>query len=422
MLNEAASSTLRERIKSLYGDKVPGCVFHVMRNGEPFADGSFGWARLPGAAGYSQLEMSTTTLVHTGSVGKFICAAAILRLIQEWNWIIDNSILVAGPQGTVRRRLHPRVGMAAEDSALVASAFRHNAKIDLDTKVYPLLESFLYHSLIARYRQSEPHKPYPGANVSNITLRHLLTHTAGLEEYFTPQDFGGSLAGIYEEPGNDQPTTFNHSKITTALLKDAASPGPPRRYSNSAYGILSAVIEATTGQPFTKWTRQRLFPAERFRDIDRKPVDPARACRYYRANAPSGFTAGNLHPDYTRYSGAGGWYMSATQFCDWVDALMEKEPIGGGGPVLDNPEALFSGKVNFDPAFHAKFQLNGTLSDPQMRITGLLGLDGTINTQWWLNGASKGGQAFPGGEKPTPVWRSSGATAVSGYAPSRRPT
>lgn len=48
MINAYASTILRERLKRFCADLAPGCVFYVTRNGEPFADGSFGWARRPG--------------------------------------------------------------------------------------------------------------------------------------------------------------------------------------------------------------------------------------------------------------------------------------------------------------------------------------------------------------------------------------
>src|SRR6266498_4382206 len=94
MGNAFASAILRERARRLCSDRAPGCVFYVTRNGEPFADGSFGSARLPGAPEGS-LEMSSRTFVHTGSCGKFVTAVALLRLIQEWNqtwgWILTHS-------------------------------------------------------------------------------------------------------------------------------------------------------------------------------------------------------------------------------------------------------------------------------------------------------------------------------------------
>lgn len=148
-----ASAALRSRLQGIYGRAVPGCVFYVTRNGRPFADGSFGRARLAGAPD-GELAMSAYSLVHTGSVGKFICAVAILRLIEEWN---RGFALPATPG----------------EPPLYATARAFGKTINLAEPMFPLVEPFLDKPLIASYTRS-----FPGLNVDTITIEQLLNHTS----------------------------------------------------------------------------------------------------------------------------------------------------------------------------------------------------------------------------------------------------
>ena len=313
---------LRKRIREMYGNLVPGCVFYVTRNGRPFADGSFGDARRPGSPD-GQIAMSASSLVHIASIGKVICIVAILRLMQEWNRIL----------GQPAKSGEPKLDQTAHASGVA---------LNFGTKVFPLLKSFLDGSLIASYPS------FPGQNVRNITIGQLLGHTSDLAQGYDDADLNGlPHDDVEHEPQGEGTSHIDLPKAVTALLRHDAippvtdPPTPPNqyRYNNAGYTVLGAVIEATTGAFYTDWVQQRLLSDPRFADISRKVVDPLRSARYYQRDDNGVFSGGVHHPNYTSWSADGGWYVSAAAFCEWVEAVMRKEPVDGW-PILDHPEVL----------------------------------------------------------------------------------
>ncbi|MEA2560684.1 MAG: hypothetical protein QOH06_2188 [Acidobacteriota bacterium] len=77
-----------------------------------------------------------------------------------------------------------------------------------------------------------------------ITLHHLLTHSAGLEDVFGDD---------YEEMPRDR------------LVKEALSskllwaPGTRYRYSNAGYSLLAAIVELASGKPYEAYLRENLW-------------------------------------------------------------------------------------------------------------------------------------------------------------------
>ena len=122
-------------------------------------------------------------------MGKFICAVAVLRLIQEWNSIMALPTIEDTPG---HRRLAPGVQVSAGDAHLVAAVLQHHFMIDLDTQVMQLIEGYLDQALIAGYATSGSRK-FPGVNVSSITIGQLLNHTSGMGafQWFNSDDLGG---------------------------------------------------------------------------------------------------------------------------------------------------------------------------------------------------------------------------------------
>jgi CubicO group peptidase (beta-lactamase class C family) len=318
---DAASMAVRARLREVYGRQVPGCTYLVTRNGRPFVDASFGYARRPGAAD-GELAMTASSQVHVGSITKFLACVAILRLIEEWNEFI------AAPA-------------RPDEPKLAKAAHALGRAISLNEPVLPLVRPFLDAGLLASYGVN-----FPGTNVAAITLKQVLDHTSGLPRIgaeITRATYEAALNGqhlsdIVNEPSDDHPTSFDLSKFVTALLKQNATFAPV--YNNDVYALPSAVIEATTGTPYAAWMKARLFADPRFDDIAPKVTDPARSARYYGFDG-NNFTVGNHHPDYTDFSLAGGYFVSASAFSEWVEAVMQKESFRGR-PILNDPQKLLT--------------------------------------------------------------------------------
>lgn len=80
---------------------------------------------------------------------------------------------------------------------------------------------------------------------ANITIHHLLTHSAGLES-----DYGNS---DFEEVSRDEIIR----RVLNAELR--SKPGERYHYSNAGYSLLGAIIEITSGQSYEAYLNEHLF-------------------------------------------------------------------------------------------------------------------------------------------------------------------
>jgi CubicO group peptidase (beta-lactamase class C family) len=90
----------------------------------------------------------------------------------------------------------------------------------------------------------------------SITIRNLLNHTSGLQDY---EDLMAKPSG--DTPGEDLPQIKDAGVL--ALLKQQTTtkfpPGTKWDYSNSGYAVLAVVVEKVSGQPFGGFLHDRIF-------------------------------------------------------------------------------------------------------------------------------------------------------------------
>ncbi len=92
-----------------------------------------------------------------------------------------------------------------------------------------------------------PEFPY-----SQITIKHLLTHTAGLQNYIWLTERKWKKA---EMPKNeDVPVLFAQSKLNLNFV-----PGAKFQYSNAAYAMLALLIEKVTSEHFPDFMHDNIF-------------------------------------------------------------------------------------------------------------------------------------------------------------------
>ena len=147
-----------------------------------------------------------------------------------------------------------------------------------------------------------------------VTLRQLLSHTAGYEDY-APQD--------YLIPEWTRPTT------TAAILRGWAAkplnfdPGTRWQYSNTGYVLAAAIIEKVAGQPLVPLLRATIF--------DPLGMASAGDCNDHSAADASPYTRFALGPPRPVGREAAGWYngagelcMTATDVAKWDIAVLQK--------------------------------------------------------------------------------------------------
>lgn len=156
-----------------------------------------------------------------------------------------------------------------------------------------------------------------------VTTRHLLSHTAGIPNFTAFDDY----------------ETLKTRPATTAELIARFSdrpldfaPGTRFAYSNSGYVLLSAIVEAASGQTYADFVTANLFVPLGMTDsgYDRHDaILPRRASGY----APG--ASGVVNADYVDMSiptGAGALYSTTHDLLKWEQGLF-------GGRVL-NPQSI----------------------------------------------------------------------------------
>jgi CubicO group peptidase (beta-lactamase class C family) len=152
-----------------------------------------------------------------------------------------------------------------------------------------------------------------------IRIRHLLTHTSGLEAYedFVPKS----------------PTRHLNDHDVIKLLKRTDRlmfrPGTAFRYGDSAYAVLAVVVEKVSGRPFAVFLRDRIFAPLGMTSTIAWPSGAStirhRALGY--AASSSGFRPADQSVTST-VLGDGGVYSSLRDLVAWDRALDARKLIG----------------------------------------------------------------------------------------------
>jgi CubicO group peptidase (beta-lactamase class C family) len=88
------------------------------------------------------------------------------------------------------------------------------------------------------------------SNGQDVTLRALLSHTAGLSRATSPQ---------FPDEASIPPLSQLLGGPESAPVGLEATPGTVFRYSNPGYALLELLIKSTTGRDFAEWTRTMIF-------------------------------------------------------------------------------------------------------------------------------------------------------------------
>jgi CubicO group peptidase (beta-lactamase class C family) len=148
--------------------------------------------------------------------------------------------------------------------------------------------------------------PYEG-----VTIRHMITHTSGLPEYY---DLIDTRSGM--------PTNADALAFLATMAEPVFVPGEQYEYSNPAYDMLAPLVESVSGQDFATFMRQRVFdPAgmqNSFIFDHSEPAIPHRVTGYEPDG--EGFRL-NDHDPLNHIVGSGGMYSTLNDFFRWDRAL-----------------------------------------------------------------------------------------------------
>ncbi|MEM6585112.1 MAG: serine hydrolase domain-containing protein [Pseudomonadota bacterium] len=219
----------------------------------------------------------------------------------------------ASPDGALMTAQTP-FRLASVTKTFVAAALlrlSETGRLDLDSPIERLISS--KHSAILRADGYEP---------EDITVRHLLMHSAGLADHFASEE---GIAVAFANPQRLW-TRTQQLALMTRLTDPLGKPGEAFSYSDTGYILLGEIIEMVTGEPLAEAVRslnsfQALGIASlRWEALIGEEPAPVRAHQYFQG----------------------------ADIFDWNGSL---DAFGGGG-LIGNVEdtaryfdALFSGKI-----------------------------------------------------------------------------
>lgn len=167
-------------------------------------------------------------------------------------------------------------------------------------------------------------KSFCKKDFSRITIQHLLSHTSGLSDYYSP-----FLAKVY--------TNFSHlelNKTITALepKKTISPPGEEYHYSNYNYLLLSRVIETILGTSFADAMDQLIFHPLNLKNTF--VLQKSRSQKFLKGSAvwtfPSKSLQLNIHwlfPAKANLYGAGAIISTAEDLLRWGNAVLNKKVL-----------------------------------------------------------------------------------------------
>jgi CubicO group peptidase (beta-lactamase class C family) len=165
---------------------IPGATVSVVKDGEVLFAKGYGQANIEKKVPV----VADETLFRTASISKLFTATAVMQLVEE-------------------------------------------GQLDLDEDVNAYLDD-------VRVRDTYPGRP--------ITLRHLLTHTAGFEEHFTGS---GARSAADVEPLGEY--------LSGQMPTRVRPPGEVTAYSNYGMSLAGHVVEEVSGVPFERYVEENVL-------------------------------------------------------------------------------------------------------------------------------------------------------------------
>lgn len=163
---------------------------------------------------------------------------------------------------------------------------------------------------VARYLKSW-HFPQPDDQTGNITIRQLLSHTAGMPL--------GDFTNIYA-PGKAMPSNRDVMTREAVLVN---RPGTVFLYSNVGYNLMEILIEDVTGQSYSDYMRTEIFLPL---GMESAAFEISMAATPY---PPTGYNLkGEAVPAYLYPSKAsGGLFATARDIARFTAAGLKENPV-----------------------------------------------------------------------------------------------
>lgn len=155
---------------------------------------------------------------------------------------------------------------------------------------------------------------YPTRDAARITVRDLLSHSAGFPE---------------DNPWGDQQLAVSERELTAMIERGipfSNSPATGYEYSNFGFAILGRIVANVSGMPYPRYLRERLLAPLGMREttLEVKDVVPSRLAHGYRRQDDRWLEEAQL-PD-GAFGPMGGMLTSISDLGRWVALMLDAWP------------------------------------------------------------------------------------------------
>jgi CubicO group peptidase (beta-lactamase class C family) len=160
------------------------------------------------------------------------------------------------------------------------------------------------------------HYPQFPPFADGITIRHLLQHNSGIEDY----------EPIYGDPFPEQIRDRGVLELLSATEGTYFDPGSEYRYSNSAYAILAMLVEDLSGMSFPEFLQSNIFEPLGMRNtLAFVKGHSSVANRAYGYSVSDGVVEFADQSSWSAVLGDGGVYSSVEDLFTWDQALYDND-------------------------------------------------------------------------------------------------
>ena len=275
-------------------------------------------------------------------------------------------------------------------------------KLSLDAPIGELLPDLASPQVLDGFDASGEPKLRPANNP--ITLRHLMTHTAG----FCYDMWNGDMGKYMEKTGTPGIITCKHDALKTPIMSD---PGTRWEYGTNI-DFVGKAVEAVTGKRLDAYLRDHLFAPLGMNDTAFKiGAEQRKRLVGMHARGADGVLAAmpfELEQEPEFHMGGGGLYGTAGDYIKFAQMILN-EGEGNGNQVL-KPETVelmcqnhigelnmtkmvsvappYTNDVDLYPDMAKKWGLSfmiNTARTPEGRSPGSLAWAGLANTYFWID-------------------------------------
>ena len=194
---------------------------------------------------------------------------------------------------------------------------------------------------------------YPSSDAPKITIRHLLSHSAGFPE---------------DNPWGDQQLAVSDAEMSRMMKRGipfSTSPGTSYEYSNFGFAILGRIVANVSRMPYTRYVQQQiLLPlGMTSTTLEAARVPANRLAHGYRRQDGQWLEEAQL-PD-GAFGSMGGMLTSVADLGRWVAFMLDAWPARDGaerGPVRRSSVREMQQVIRFNGATAVRDSSTGAIS------------------------------------------------------------